>query len=408
MPQLLFSSFSGVIFEKTIGAFAAVASNHLFASEYGASFFGELQFVLSLVYVVGSVGLIFSAEAIAPIFGRHPRLRHIVFYKAFRFRVGSSLGVMLFFMMAVALSMHSSSIALTLIASLVILVEPISLGSLMAYAEARPWVITRAKAYASGARVLWLFMAAHASAGAVVASIAWPLEACVAAVGPFSRYWALAFNRPKSLHGSDTITRTLVTRGLKIWPAIAASVLVLRMDRLILGILMSKTDLGIYSAAASLIEQWNSVGATLALALAPSMVFVERDESQLRRRAVKLTAFLTVIAIVAWIGSLFCGRWFFLLIYGLAFERGVPIMIFGALCAVLTFADAGLSTWLVAAKRYRLITVKQTLTVLMIAVVPFNSPKSLLMYSPAIATALSLAVFWSWLIIRLSLRRASL
>ena len=274
------------------------------------------------------------------------------------------------------------------------LVEPISLGALMAYAETKPWVITRAKVYASGVRVLWLLAAAHASVGAVVASFAWPLEACVAAAAPFSRYRTLAFNRPRSLHGSDTVTRTLLVRGLKIWPAIAASVLVLRMDRLLLGTLMSKTDLGIYAAAASLVEQWNSVGTTLALALAPTMVFVARGEVQLRSKAIKLSLYLAVIAAVAFVASLFIGSRVFFLIYGPAFAAGVPVMIFGTACSIATFVDAGLTTWLIAARRYRLVTVKQAVTILSIAVAPFVMPRTYMMFSPAVATAVSIVLFW--------------
>lgn len=392
---LLVSSLSGVVCEKVIGALAAVASNHLFASMYGAHFFGELQFALSLAYVVSSVALIFSAQAVAPIFGRHPRLRHLVFYRAFRLRLGSSLSVTLLFLIVVALLMQSSSGALTLIAGLVMLGEPVALGALMAYAETKPWVITRAKAYASGVRVLWLLGAAHASVGAVVASFAWPLEACVAAAAPFSRYRALAFNRPRSLHGSETVTRTLIVRGLRIWPAIAATMLVLRMDRLLLGALMSKTDLGIYSAAASLVEQWNSVGTTLALALAPTMVFVARGDDELRRKAIKLSAYLAVIAAVALVGSLFVGRAVFLLIYGPAFEAGVPVMIFGTACSIATFVDAGLTTWLIAARRYRLMTFKLILTIVAIGVAPFLMPSTLMMYAPAVGTALSIVMFWT-------------
>ena len=392
---LLFSSLSGVVCEKAIGALAAVASNHLFATLYGAHFFGELQFALSLAYVVSSAALIFSAQAVAPIFGRHPRLRHLVFYRAFRLRLGSTLSVTLLFLVVVGLLMRSSGSALMLIAGLVMLCEPIALGSLMAYAETKPWVITRAKAYASGVRVLWLLGAAHASVGAVVASFAWPLEAYVAAAAPFSRYRSLAFNRPPSLHGSDTVKRTLIVRGLRMWPAIAASVLVLRMDRLLLGTLMSKTDLGIYAAAASLVEQWNSVGTTLALALAPAMVFVARGEDELRRKAIKLSAYLAVIAAVALIGSLFVGRTVFLLIYGPTFEAGVPVMIVGTGCSVATFVDAGLTTWLIAARRYRLMTAKLIVTIAAIGVAPFVMPSTLMMYAPAVGTALSIVLFWA-------------
>jgi O-antigen/teichoic acid export membrane protein len=394
--QLLFSSFSGVICEKIIGALAAIASNHLFANIYGARLFGELQFALSLAYVVGSVALIFGSPVVQPILGKHPRLRHIVFYRTFRLRLMLTLAVMLLFMAVVALVMHSSSAsALTLIAALVLIVEPLALGSLMAYAETKPWVITRAKAYASGVRVLWLFGAAHASMGAVVASLAWPIEACVAAVAPFTRYRGLALQSPKSFVGDAVVTRTLVVRGLKIWPAIAASVLVLRMDRLLLGVLVSKSDLGIYAAAASLVEQWNSVGTTLALALAPTMVFVARNDAQLRVRAVKLSFYLGAVAFVAWIGSLFIGHKVFLLIYGPAFEGGVPIMIYATACSIATFIDAGLSTWLIAARQYRLVMIKQALTVASIGVAPFIMPRSLIMYSPSTAIAVSLIVFWS-------------
>jgi O-antigen/teichoic acid export membrane protein len=394
--QLLFSSFSGVVCEKIVGALAAIASNHLFANLYGAQLFGELQFALSLAYVVGSVALIFGSPVIQPILGKHPRLRHIVFYRTFRLRLMLTLAVMLLFMAVVALVMNwSSAAALTLIAALVLIVEPIALGSLMAYAETKPWVITRAKAYASGIRVLWLFGAAHASMGAIVASLAWPIEACVAAAAPFTRYRALALQSPKSFAGDAIVTRTLVVRGLKIWPAIAASVLVLRMDRLLLGVLVSKADLGIYAAAASLVEQWNSVGTTLALALAPSMVYVARNDLQLRTKAVKLAFYLGVVGTVAWIGSLFIGHKVFLVIYGPAFVAGVPIMIYATACSIATFVDAGLSTWLIAARQYRLVMIKQALTVASIGVAPFIMPRSLIMYSPSTAIAVSLILFWS-------------
>lgn len=392
--KVLFSSFSGVLFEKVIGALAAVASNHLFANVYGAHFFGELQFALSLAYVVGSAALIFSAQAVAPILGRHPRLRHVVIYRAFRLRLGSSFSVTFLFMCAVLLLSHTSSIALTMIAGLVMLVEPIALGSLMAYAETRPWVVTRGKAYASGVRVLWLMMASHASVGAAIASIAWPLEACVAAAAPFGRYRSLALNRPRSMAGSETITRTLLVRGLKLWPAIAASVLVLRMDRLLLGTLMSKTDLGIYAAAASLVEQWNSVGTTLALALAPSMVYVARNEAQLRANAARLAAWLAALGVAGLLGCLLLGRQVFLLIYGPAFIDGVPVMNVAMACAIFTFADAGLTTWLVAGHHYKLVTGKQSLTIVSIAIAPFAMPASLMMYSPAVAIAVSTGAFW--------------
>ena len=395
---LLFSSFTGVVCEKLIGALAAVASNHLFANIYGARLFGELQFSLSLAYVIGSVALIFGAQVIQPILGKHPRLRHIVVYRAFRLRLALTLAVMLAFMGIVTVVMHPSSVSeLTLIAAFALIVEPIALGSLMAYAEARPWVITRARAYASCARVLWLYVAAHASMGAMVAAFAWPLEACVAAAAPFSRYRSLALRSPKSFHGDAVVTRTLVVRGLKVWPAIVAGVLVLRMDRLLLGMLVSKADLGIYAAAASLVEQWNSVGTTLALALAPSMVFTARTESRMRAKAVKLGMYLGLVGCVAWIGSFFIGRQVFLMIYGPAFVNGVSIMIYASGCSIATFVDAGLSTWLLAVRRYRLIMLKQLLIVASLAAAPFVAPRSLVAYAPSTGIAVSLVMFWGGL-----------
>ncbi|MCA8488918.1 hypothetical protein [Burkholderia arboris] len=405
--RLLFSSFAGVVCEKIIGALAAIASNHLFANIYGARLFGELQFALSLAYVIGSVALIFGAQVIQPILGKHPRLRHMVVYRAFRLRLTLTLAVMLLFMGVVVIVMRPSSVSeLTLIAAFALIVEPIALGSLMAYAESKPWVITRARAYASCVRVLWLYVAAHASMGVIVAAFAWPLEACVAAAAPFSRYRALALKSPKSFRGSAAVTKALVVRGLRIWPAIAASVLVLRMDRLLLGVLVSKADLGIYASAASLVEQWNSVGTTLALALAPSMVFSARTESLVRAKALKLGLYLGLVGCVAWVGSYFVGRKVFLMIYGPAFVQGVPIMIYATGCAIATFVDAGLSTWLLAVRRYRLIMIKQVLIVAAIVAAPFVMPRTLVMYAPSTGIAVSLVAFWCVVLGNLVFNRA--
>ncbi|WP_143808940.1 lipopolysaccharide biosynthesis protein [Paraburkholderia susongensis] len=377
-----------------MGALAAVASNHLFANIYGARLFGELQFALSLSAVAGSTALLFSAQSVAPILGKHPRLRHLVFYRAFRLRLFSTLGVMLVFSLGAWFLMIRASAELAIVAGLLLIVEPIALGSLMAYAEKSPWVVTRAKTLASGVRVLWLFAAAHASAGALIASIAWPIEAIVAAAGPFRRYRQLALKTPQSLAGDDVVTKTLVIRGLKFWPAVAAGVLVVRLDRVLLGMLISKADLGIYSAAASLVEQWNSVGAALALALGPSMVFIARNEIQLREKAQKLGIYLGILGAVAFVGSLFIGRTVFLLIYGPNFAAGAPVMIYATACSIVLFADYGLTTWFIAARRYRLILIKQGVTLLSIAASPFIAPKIWIMFAPSTATAASLIAFW--------------
>lgn len=394
LGRLLFSSLTGVLCEKVVGTLAAIASNHLFANIYGARLFGELQFALSLAAVVGSTALLFSAQSVAPIFGKHPRLRHIVFYRAFRLRLFSTLGVMLIFCVGAWFLMARAGAELAIVASFLLIVEPIALGSLMAYAEKSPWIITRAKTLASGVRVLWLFLAAHLSAGALFASIAWPIEAIVAAAGPFRRYRKLALSTPKSLLGDTVVTKTLVTRGLKFWPAVAAGILILRIDRVLLGMLMSKADLGIYAAAASLVEQWNSVGAALSLALAPSMVFIARNEAQLRQKALRLGVYLSALAAVAFVCSLFVGPAVFLLIYGPKFVAGAPVMIYAAGCSIVMFADDGLNTWFIAARRYRLILIKQAMTLLAIAVSPFIMPRIWIMYAPFTANAVALLVFW--------------
>ncbi len=83
------------------------------------------------------------------------------------------------------------------------------------------------------------------------------------------------------------------------------------------------------------------------------MVCAARNEEQLRARALKLAFYLAAVGVVAWVASIFVGEHAFLLIYGPQFIQGVPVMIYATLCAVATFADAGLSTWLIAARRYR-------------------------------------------------------
>ncbi len=66
--------------------------------------------------------------------------------------------------------------------------------------------------------------------------------------------------------------------------------------------------------------------------------------------------------LVAWIGSLFIGHKVFLVIYGPAFVNGVPVMIYATGCSIATFFRCGPSPqWLVAARRYQLIMVKQAM-----------------------------------------------
>jgi O-antigen/teichoic acid export membrane protein len=394
ISRLLLSSITGVACEKLVGAAAAIAGNHLFANIYGPRLFGELQFALSLSSVIGSIALVFSAQAVAPMLGKHLRLRHLVFYRTFRLRLTSTLSVMLLFAVGACLIMNHTSAEFAVVGATMLIVEPFAVGTLMAYAERRPWTVTRARTLASGVRVLWLYAAAHLSAGAVIASMAWPIEACIAVLGPFCRYRKLALQAPKSLRGDGVVKQELLVRGVKFWPAIAAGVLILRLDRILLAMLMSKADLGIYSAAASLVEQWNSVGAALALALAPSMVFMARNEVQLSAKALRLAGYLALLAVFAFIFSLAVGHAAFLMIYGESFKAGAPVMIFATGCSIVVFADAGLTTWLIAARRYRLILAKQGMTLGAILVSPFVVPHAAVMYAPATATAMAMAMFW--------------
>ena len=392
--QLLFSSVTGIICEKIVAAGTAVLSNHFFATVYGPRLFGELQFVLSLSMVIGSVAMVFSAESVAPVLGRHLRLRHLVFHRIFRFRLASALGVLLMFGVVAWATMDRTNAEFSLVAGMLLMVEPFSIGTLMAYAERRPWVVTRARTLASCTRVLWLLAASQLSAGAIVAAMAWPIEGWISSVGSFFRYRKLALRPPGSFRGDSAVKRALFMRGIKIWPAIIVSVMILRLDRILLGMLLSKADLGIYSAAASLVEQWNSVGTALALALAPSMVFVARNEGQLRANAARLALYLGLLGCLAFVGCVAIGHAVFVMIYGKGFEAGVPVMIFATGCAIVSFGDSGMTTCLIAARRYRLILIKQGVTLAAMLAALFLVPRSLIMYAPSAATALALAIFW--------------
>lgn len=378
--------------EKGASIAAAVASSYLFARQYGPADFGRLQSTLSIVYACGALGLFASAQAISPLITRMIASRPDVISATLVVRLGFSALAMVV-CASVLMAGHVSALLPLL---LLLLVEPLSTGSLLAYADGKPTLVSAARMTGSAARVFWLLAAVRLRAPAPVAVLGWVLEAvvsCGISLAAERRTILEAIRRARRIRQAVMV---VLRHGIRIWPAIAIQALVLRLDRIVMLRHLEPTSYGIFAAAASMIEQWNSVSVLLVSIFAPAYVYKQRERKERSRRCQRLAASMGAAALctgalVGCIADLLIRA-----IYGPAFAQAAWILRAALMCSGVVFADAALTLQLIDERRGGLLLLKQALVAGAMLLFPILFEHGRwLPASTYIAQATTLFVFWA-------------
>jgi O-antigen/teichoic acid export membrane protein len=242
---------------------SAILTGPLLARVLGAEGRGELAAVLSPVLLVALIGTLGMPEAVVYAVARRQAPVRRILRSGLVIGVGSGVisAVALFLLAPVLLRNAPEHVALLRWLCLVVVVV-LTMGAVRAVAQGlRRFDVTIWERWLSVlTRVPLLFVLAFAG-GLTVASAAWVTN--LTAVASMLVLW-LALRQPYSaVEDPDGLTRRLLVYGAQSWTGTVASILVLRLDQVLLAPLVGSAELGYYAVAVSLAE----VPATLSIAV---------------------------------------------------------------------------------------------------------------------------------------------
>ncbi|MGY4726206.1 oligosaccharide flippase family protein [Burkholderia pyrrocinia] len=271
----------------------AIAISGLLARYFGPDVFGKWQYANTLLLVLAPLTWVCGAEILVPtIVQRPPGQLGAVLGSAFALRIAVSAAALVATWVAIAAGAFDPLVGAMLAGLAVTMVfrEPF-VGVINAWLQSltysKPQLVTSMITALAKALLVWLLV--RAAAGPARFGWLWALEAAAIGFALLLYYrhrngGALGWTFDKPLF------RHFATAGTVFWLGLICMYLFLKLDRLMLERHVSFADLGRYSAAQQLNENWITLALMLAQTIAPAFVYRVQDVARLRRNIVRLIA----------------------------------------------------------------------------------------------------------------------
>ncbi|RXV73050.1 hypothetical protein D1006_12370 [Burkholderia stabilis] len=271
----------------------AIAISGLLARYFGPDVFGKWQYANTLLLVLAPLTWVCGAEILVPtIVHRPPAQLGAVLGSAFVLRIAVSVAALAATWIAIAAGAFDPLVGAMLAGLAVTMVfrEPF-VGMINAWLQSmtysKPQLVTSMITALAKALLVWLLVRAAASPARF--AWVWTLEAAAIGFALMLYYrhrnggaFGWTFDKP--------LFRHFATAGTVFWLGLICMYLFLKLDRLMLERHVSFADLGRYSAAQQLNENWIALALMLAQTIAPAFVYRVQDIARLRRNIVRLIA----------------------------------------------------------------------------------------------------------------------
>jgi PST family polysaccharide transporter len=295
--------------ERATQIVVAIAVSGLLARYFGPDAFGKWQYANTLLLVLAPVTWVCGAEILVPTIvarthpAKHPASARDdtlgrVLGSAFVLRMGVSALALVATWTWIA-SGHLDALVGAMLAGLAVTMlfrEPL-VGVINAWLQSmtysKPQLVTSMAA--AIVKALLVYALVRASAGFASFGWLWALEAAAIA-------GALVFYYVRR-HGSlgwrfdPRLFRQFASAGTVFWIGLICMYLFLKLDRLMLERYISFADLGRYSAAQQLNENWITLALMLAQTIAPAFVYRVQDVARLGRNVARLAAMTAALMI---------------------------------------------------------------------------------------------------------------
>ncbi|HVE10932.1 MAG TPA: oligosaccharide flippase family protein [Paraburkholderia sp.] len=310
----------------------AIAISGVLARYFGPDVFGKWQYANTLLLVLSPLTWVCGAEILVPtIVRRSAAGLGTVLGSAFALRITVSAAALLLTWAAIFAnsSLHfTDPLVGTMLAGLAVTMlfrEPF-VGVINAWLQSmtysKPQLVTSMSTAVAKALLVWLLVRSAAPAGSF--GWLWALES--AAIGAvLVIYYMKRHGGTLGWHVERPLVRHFASAGTVFWLGLICMYLFLKLDRLMLERAISFADLGRYSAAQQLNENWITLALMLAQTIAPAFVYRVQQAAQLRRNMWRLTALtFAVMAAGALVLDLLAG---FIIghVFGPAYEGAIGI-----------------------------------------------------------------------------------
>ncbi|WP_322103469.1 oligosaccharide flippase family protein [Paraburkholderia sp. J41] len=279
----------------------AIVISGVLARYFGPDVFGKWQYANTLLLVLSPITWVCGAEILVPtIVNRPPQQLGTVLGSAFALRIGVSAAALLATWTGIAMGATDPLVG-AMLAGLVVTMlfrEPF-VGVINAWLQSMTYSKPQLLASMTTAviKALLVFLLARAAFAPAAFGWLWALES--AAIGAaLVLYFRRHHGGKLGWHVDRALFRHFATAGTVFWLGLICMYLFLKLDRLMLERTISFADLGRYSAAQQLNENWITLALMLSQTIAPAFVYRVQQTAQLRRNLVRLFA-LTAVVMVA-------------------------------------------------------------------------------------------------------------
>ncbi|SIT36334.1 Membrane protein involved in the export of O-antigen and teichoic acid [Paraburkholderia ribeironis] len=278
----------------------AIAISGVLARYFGADVFGKWQYANTLLLVLSPITWVCGAEILVPtIVSRPPAQLGTVLGSAFALRFAVSVAALLLTWLGIALNVFEPLVGAMLagLAVTMLFREPF-VGVINAWLQSmtysKPQLLTSMSTAVLKAGLVYLLV--RAAAAPARFGWLWALES--AAIGAVLLIYFMRRHGGRLGWQFDrALFRHFASAGTVFWLGLICMYLFLKLDRLMLERAISFADLGRYSAAQQLNENWITLALMLAQTIAPAFVYRVQDAAQLRRNLWRLTAMTAALMV---------------------------------------------------------------------------------------------------------------
>ncbi|MDR5757848.1 oligosaccharide flippase family protein [Caballeronia sp. LZ035] len=278
----------------------AIVIAGVLARYFGPDDFGKWQYANTLLLVIAPVTWVCGAEILVPtIVRRPPADTGIVLGSAFVLRMGVSILALIATWIWIAAGGIDPTVGLMLagLAVTMLFREPF-IGVVNSWLQSQTYSKPQLLASMLAAIVKAALVYALVRVAAAPSRFGWLWALEAAAIGAaLVLYYMRRHGGRLGWRVDRALFRHFASAGTVFWLGLICMYLFLKLDRLMLAHRVSFAELGLYSAAQQLNENWIALALMLAQTIAPAFVYRVQDTRLLRRNLLRLFAMTAALMI---------------------------------------------------------------------------------------------------------------
>ncbi len=287
-------------FERLTQIVVAIAVSGLLARYFGPDVFGKWQYANTLLLVLAPITWVCGAEILVPtIVHREETELGTVLGSAFVLRFSVSVLALAATWAGIAAGLTDPVVGAMLagLAVTMLFREPfigVVNSWLQSLTYSKPQLVTSMMTALAKLALVYLFVRLALAAPSF--AWLWAVEAAVSGAVLLA-YYARRHGGKLGWRVDPSLLRRFASAGTVFWVGLVCMYLFLKLDRLMLERAISFADLGRYSAAQQINENWIALALMLAQTIAPAFVYRVQERAQLMRNIIRLMLLAALVMI---------------------------------------------------------------------------------------------------------------